>query len=70
MYELATMKDPPLRVVLGSDAYKVRLPSSCSITFELGIHADSIQAMMGKIDTYSENFKKYEKLSNSTDVDK
>lgn len=25
MYELATMKDPPLRVVLGSDAYKVRL---------------------------------------------
>lgn len=25
MYELAIMKDPPLRVVLGSDAYKVRL---------------------------------------------
>ncbi|KAI4267609.1 MAG: hypothetical protein L6R38_008181 [Xanthoria sp. 2 TBL-2021] len=49
MYELAIMKDPPLRVVLGSDAYK---------------------AIMGKIDTYSENFKKYEKLSNSTDVDK
>lgn len=25
MYELAVMKDPPLRVVIGSDAYKVRL---------------------------------------------
>ncbi|KAI4228380.1 MAG: hypothetical protein L6R36_001663 [Xanthoria steineri] len=49
MYELAIMKDPPLRVVLGSDAYKT---------------------IMSKIDTYSENFKKYEKLSYSTDVDK
>ncbi|CZR55351.1 retinol dehydrogenase 8 [Phialocephala subalpina] len=48
MYELAVMKDPPLRVVIGSDAYK---------------------AIMGKIDTYSENYKKYEKISNSTDVD-
>ena len=27
MYELAVMKDPPLRVVIGTDAYKVR-PSS------------------------------------------
>ncbi|CAO1602343.1 hypothetical protein XANCAGTX0491_005959 [Xanthoria calcicola] len=49
MYELAIMKDPPLRVVLGSDAYKT---------------------IMSKIDTYSENFKKYERLSYSTDVDK
>lgn len=48
MYELAVMKDPPLRVVIGSDAYK---------------------GIMSKLDTYSENYKKYEKLSNSTDVD-
>ena len=25
MYELAVMEDPPLRVVIGSDAYKVSL---------------------------------------------
>ena len=31
MYELATMKEPPLRVVLGSDAYKVRLLSLVSL---------------------------------------
>ena len=37
MYKLATMSDPPLRVVLGSDAYK---------------------AIMGKIETYQENYKK------------
>ncbi|KAL8807006.1 MAG: hypothetical protein Q9182_000987 [Xanthomendoza sp. 2 TL-2023] len=49
LYDLAVMKDPPLRVVLGSDAYKT---------------------IMRKIDEYSENFKKYEKISNSTDVDK
>ncbi|CZT05957.1 hypothetical protein WAI453_005298 [Rhynchosporium graminicola] len=48
MYELAVMKDPPLRVVIGSDAY---------------------QGIMGKIEEYSKNYKKYEKLSNSTDVD-
>jgi len=48
MYELAVMKDPPLRVVIGSDAYK---------------------AIMTKIDTYSQNYKKYEEISNSTDVD-
>ena len=48
MYELAVMKDPPLRVVLGSDAY---------------------QAMQTKMDTYKEQVNKYEKLSNSTDVD-
>lgn len=48
MYELAIMKDPPLRVVIGTDAYK---------------------AVMAKIQTYGENYKKYEKISNSTDVE-
>ena len=48
MYEFAIMKDPPLRVVIGTDAYK---------------------AIMGKIDAYGGNYKKYEKLSNSTDVE-
>ena len=42
------MKDPPLRVVIGSDAYK---------------------AINAKIKAYGENYKKYEKISNSTDVD-
>lgn len=49
MYELAVMADPPLRVVIGSDAYK---------------------AIMNKIEQYEESYKKYEELSNSTDVDK
>jgi len=48
MYEFAIMKDPPLRVVIGTDAYKA-------------IHT--------KLDAYRENYTKYEKLSNSTDVD-
>ena len=48
MYELAIIQDPPLRVVIGSDAYK---------------------AVMAKIDTYSQNYKKDEQISNSTDVD-
>ncbi|KAL9065955.1 MAG: hypothetical protein Q9161_007870 [Pseudevernia consocians] len=48
MYEFAVMKDPPLRVVIGTDAYK---------------------AIMGKIESYGENYKKYEKISNSTDVE-
>ncbi|ORY22234.1 hypothetical protein BCR39DRAFT_551886 [Naematelia encephala] len=48
MYELAIMPDPPLRVVIGTDAYR---------------------AIMGKLDAYRENYTKYEKLSNSTDVD-
>ncbi|KAF2157758.1 NAD(P)-binding protein [Myriangium duriaei CBS 260.36] len=48
MYELATMKDPPLRCVIGTDAYA---------------------AMQGKLETYGKEVKKYEKLSNSTDVD-
>jgi hypothetical protein len=48
IYELAILKDPPLRVVIGSDAYK---------------------AINAKINAYGENYKKYEKISNSTDVD-
>ncbi|KAG9235430.1 hypothetical protein BJ875DRAFT_399165 [Amylocarpus encephaloides] len=48
MYELAILKDPPLRVVIGTDAYA---------------------AVMKKVDDYKENYKKYEKISNSTDVD-
>ncbi|CAJ2511358.1 Uu.00g069830.m01.CDS01 [Anthostomella pinea] len=48
MYELAVMKDPPIRCVIGTDAYA---------------------AINGKLDTYRENVKKFEKLSNSTDVD-
>lgn len=48
MWELAKMKDPPLRVVLGTDAYK---------------------AITQKIKDYGELYPKYEKLSNSTDVD-
>jgi len=48
MYELAIMKDPPLRVVIGTDAYKV---------------------INNKIEEYGKNYKKYEKISNSTDVD-
>lgn len=47
-YELAVMKDPPLRVVVGTDAYA---------------------AIMDKIEKYKANYTKYEKLSNSTDVD-
>lgn len=48
MYELAVMDDPPLRCVLGTDAYK---------------------AINDKLDKYRDNYKKFEKLSNSTDVD-
>lgn len=48
MWEIAKMDDPPLRVVIGSDAYT---------------------AIMGKIKAYGELYPKYEKLSNSTDVD-
>ncbi|TGO25679.1 hypothetical protein BPAE_0075g00340 [Botrytis paeoniae] len=48
MYQLATLSDPPLRVVIGSDAYKV---------------------IMAKIEAYGENYKKYEDISNSCDVD-
>jgi len=48
MYELATMEDPPLRCVIGSDAYT---------------------AMNTKLENYSKNVKRFEKLSNSTDVE-
>lgn len=48
MYEIGIMQDPPLRTVIGTDAYK---------------------AIMDKIDKYEENYKKYEKLANSTDVE-
>ncbi|KIW08558.1 uncharacterized protein PV09_00523 [Verruconis gallopava] len=47
-YELAVMEDPPLRVVVGSDAYT---------------------ALGNKLETYQANWKRFEKLSNSTDVD-
>lgn len=47
-YELAVMEDPPLRCIVGSDAYK---------------------AINAKLETYSENVKRFEKWSNSTDVD-
>lgn len=46
--DLAVMKDPPLRCVVGTDAYA---------------------AINTKLDTYRESIKKFEKLSNSTDVD-
>ncbi len=48
MYDLAILKNPPLRVVIGTDAYA---------------------SIMNKIDQYEENYKNYELLSNSTDVD-
>lgn len=48
MYQILTLDDPPLRVVIGTDAYD-------------GIHK--------KIKDYGENYKKYEKISTSTDVD-
>jgi hypothetical protein len=47
-YDLAMMENPPLRVVIGSDAY---------------------QAINAKLKTYTEDVKKYEELSNSTDVE-
>ncbi|KAF2010449.1 NAD(P)-binding protein [Aaosphaeria arxii CBS 175.79] len=47
-YELAVMKDPPLRCVVGTDAYKL---------------------ISNKLKADLESVKKYEKLSNSTDVD-
>ena len=48
MYELGVLEEPPLRGVVGTDAYKM---------------------IMGKVEAYGENYKKYEKISNSTDVD-
>lgn len=48
MYELAVLPEPPLRAVIGTDAY---------------------QRMQKKIKDYGELYPKYEKISNSTDVD-
>lgn len=48
MYELAILPDPPLRVVIGTDAY---------------------QRIHKKIKDYGELYSKYEKISNSTDVE-
>lgn len=47
-YELAVMKDPPLRCIVGTDAYST---------------------INQKLEAYSDNVKRFEKLSNSTDVD-
>lgn len=48
MYELAVLSEPPLRAVIGTDAY---------------------QRVHKKIEDYGNNYKRYEKISNSTDVD-
>jgi len=48
MYEMAILQDPPLRVVVGTDAYA---------------------AIMNKIEKYEQNYKRWESVSNSTDVD-
>ena len=47
-YELAVMEDPPLRVVVGSDAY---------------------EALGNKLEIYQKNWKRFEELSTSTDVE-
>ncbi|KAF2265983.1 NAD(P)-binding protein [Lojkania enalia] len=47
-YDLAVMQDPPLRCIVGTDAYS---------------------AINQKLEQYKDNVKKFEKLSNSTDVD-
>lgn len=49
MYEFAVMEDPPLRVVIGKDAY---------------------EGIQTKLKEYGENYKRYEKISTSTDFDK
>ena len=48
MYELAVMENPPLRVLLGSAAYKM---------------------VMRKLESYKEEYSRFEELSNSTEVD-
>jgi len=48
MYDLAVMADPPLRCVIGTDAY---------------------EKINEKLENYSKSVKKFEKISNSTDVD-
>ncbi len=47
-YQLVVMKKPPLRVIVGADAYK---------------------AIMAKIEAYKENYRRFEGLSNGTDVE-
>jgi hypothetical protein len=47
-YELAVMKEPPLRCIVGTDAFG---------------------RMQKKLESYTANHKRFEKLSNSTDVD-
>jgi hypothetical protein len=47
-YDLAVLQDPPLRCVVGTDAYS---------------------GITKKLDTYKENVSKFEKWSNSTNVD-
>lgn len=48
MYELAVIKDPPMRCVVGTDAYA---------------------RINKKLKDYDESIKRFEQLSNSTDVD-
>ncbi|KAL7008177.1 hypothetical protein EMMF5_002359 [Cystobasidiomycetes sp. EMM_F5] len=47
-YELAVIDNPPLRCIVGTDAY---------------------ERILKKLDTYKENVKRFEQLSNSTDVE-
>jgi hypothetical protein len=47
-YDLAVMNDPPMRCVVGTDAYSL---------------------LNKKLDTYNDSVKKFEKWSNSTDVE-
>ena len=47
-YDLAVMDDPPMRCIVGTDAYSL---------------------INKKLDTYNESVKKFDKWSNSTDVD-
>jgi hypothetical protein len=47
-YDLAVMDDPPMRCVVGTDAYSL---------------------INKKLDTYNDSIKKFEKWSNSTDVE-
>jgi hypothetical protein len=47
-YDLAVMDDPPMRCVVGTDAYSL---------------------INKKLDTYNESVKKFDKWSNSTDVE-
>lgn len=70
MYELATLAEPPLRVVIGSDAHKV-CPLDLHLCNECCNRRMLIccKAIMDKIQSYEKNYRKYEKLAYSTDVD-